>query len=131
VTVNLEAIAMRRAEEQLAAKVWRYDERNERVANDRSRTGRTLLCACGTCRRCKNRIAMRQYRALSVKPPPRTRGPSMALGRTCGHVYRDGSCCKTPIADWNTTGVCGPHRRQAWDVVNRSRARLAERGIAA
>jgi hypothetical protein len=113
--VNLEAIALRRAEEQLAAKTWRYDERNERHANDR-----TLLCACGNCHRCKNRIAMRQYRALSVKPPPRRRGWSMSLGRTCSAPE-----CGTPIANLNRTGTCSKHRRLDWDHANRSRARAA------
>ncbi len=112
----LEAIALMRAQEQVSVRgsSIRVDSGWATQPNDRSRTARQLLCACGKCRRCKNRIAMRQYRALAVKPSPRRRGPSMALGRTCR--------CGKPVADWSKSGLCDHHRRIDWEAVNRSRA---------
>lgn len=117
--MNLEAIALRRAEEQVSRHGAEIPTHIDWAAVQRpvSRTARQLKCICGHCHTCRNREAMRAARDAAPKRPHKPMGPSMALGRRCG--------CGQPISDKNRTGECQfCHRRQ----VSPAASRLAERG---
>jgi hypothetical protein len=61
------------------------------------------VCRCGECRRCRNREAMRLYRAgLGTRTP----GPKMLTGRTC-------AACSGGIADKNESCFCHHCRKSS------------------
>jgi hypothetical protein len=129
--VNLEAIALRRSEEQAQTFRWFAPDPGERVTEGGGSGWRkgVVSCECGKCHKCSNRELMRKRRAEGAKWQALPRGPRMILGRVCGHEYADGGKCSRRISDANRTGLCDAHRRQEWDRINRSRAKDTKRGI--
>ena len=116
--MNLEVIAMRRAEEQRASFRWEEEPKPDqrvRVARDRSLSKRPLLCNCGTCRRCKNRISMRRNRKENRAPGGR-RGSPIDKTRVCVR-------CKGPINVLNRSGYCKActldHGHWKWDRIGK------------
>lgn len=67
--MNLEALALSRAEEQIASFRWDPDPgdrpRTPRAGQDEINRRRTR-CVCGRCKRCKNRRYMRSWRSEHV-----------------------------------------------------------------
>jgi hypothetical protein len=62
--VNLAAIALRRAEEQADSFRWEPEPRPViRRPFQAEINQRRIKCVCGRCKRCKNRKAMRKWRA--------------------------------------------------------------------
>jgi hypothetical protein len=114
--MDLERIAVMRAQEQIACRgrdlVWNSPWQ---AAPKPKVSNRHLKCECGDCRTCRKRIVMRRYRAHLDKPPPKRRGPSMALGRKCG--------CGRRIADWNRSGMCRRCSALAWGRANREHSK--------
>lgn len=103
--IDLAAIALRRADEQVRTRgvnvmhdpAWR-DAPKPRIVPERRRGGRAPSCECGACHKCKNRIAMRAFRASLPKLPGAPRGPRMDAGRSCR--------CGQPISNKNKSGMC-------------------------
>lgn len=108
--MNLEAIALRRAEEQLNRGAWRVDVPDPPPANP-GRPGPKPRCACGVCRNCRNRERMRAKRA-GLPPPVAGR---FTLGRVCAATNPDGTRCRTPISDTQESDWCRRCRKREWD----------------
>ena len=103
--IDLAALALRRAQEQIASVRW-SDDRPKRKPPLRivGKGGRPPSCLCGSCRKCRNREAMREARANRDRPPQK-RGRKIDPLRKCMR-------CFGPIAVVNVTGFCvGCQRR--------------------
>lgn len=125
--MNLEALALARAEEQLACRgkdlprnpSWRAAKKPKRYK------GRVLACECGTCPLCRKRDWQRRWRAKRKKSP-----------RICSvegclkHVHK-GDLCERHDWQMATWGTVFPNRRRvaSQEFVERARERLAARGI--
>lgn len=126
--MNLEAIALMRAQEQMRRPSSILVEDPKPRPRVHSLTRRRLVCYCGICHTCKNREAMRKRRG-SGKTTARVRPMCTVEG-----------CLKRVVA----LGLCQRHYRQQerWGVVvpcrlrvasprtvEAARARLAAKGI--
>ncbi len=101
----LEAIALQRAQEQLASDAWKTPEPSETKRGLRivkAGLDPRQTCDCGTCRTCIKRESMRRFRERqrTGNPVPIPRGKRMATDRVC-------CFCAGPIAVTNRSDICG------------------------
>lgn len=90
--MNLEAIALRRAQEDDEAGIWKRHDRAERPFVPRvvpQPSGKPVSCLCGECRKCRNREYMAAYRGGRL------------VKRFCV------SCGKRRLHGTNTSDWCG------------------------
>jgi hypothetical protein len=117
--IDLDRVLLLRAEEQMEAATWRYDD-----AGELKPKGRQPTCLCGTCGVCRRRLSMQKLRERrAAGRGPENRGASYDLGKRCRFVYQhaDDEVCGEKIADHNQSGYCDTHRRVVWDHQRRDR----------
>jgi hypothetical protein len=126
--VNLEAIAMMRAQEQVSRRgsaVIQNPACRPAKKPKAKRTGKVLRCVCGTCSLCRKRDWQRRWRAK------RARSPQCCAAEGCLKHVHSGAHCERHAWQLETFGVVFPNRRRvaSSEMVERARARLADRGI--
>lgn len=128
--MNLEAIALRRAEEQVSrrgAEVIRNPSWTPPKKSAAKRSGHRLLCECGRCSLCLKREWQRRWREKRAK------SPRICAAEGClKHVHK-GDHCQRHAWQLATFGVVFPNKRRvaSAQVIEKARERLAARGIAA